>query len=69
MPKPEDYQTLSAELDGVLAALQRSDLQVDEATTLYERGLTLVTQLEKHVQTAENKLSKIRLEATKAAQE
>lgn len=62
MAKTEDYQTLSAELDGVLAALQRPDLQVDEATTLYERGLKLISQLEAHVRNAQNKLTKIRLQ-------
>lgn len=69
MPKTEDYQTLSTELDGVLAALQSPDIQVDEATTFYERGLKLISQLEKHISTAENKLTKIRLEAAEAGQQ
>jgi exodeoxyribonuclease VII small subunit len=61
--KKTDYQTLSAELDGVLAALQQPDVQVDEAVKLYEQGLKLVTQLEKHLQQAENTLTKLKLQA------
>lgn len=64
MPRKEDYQTLSAELDGVLAALQRPDVQVDDAAKLYEQGLKLIAQIEKQVATAENKIRKLSLEAT-----
>jgi exodeoxyribonuclease VII small subunit len=59
-----DYQTLSAELDGILAALQQPDVPVDEAVTLYEQGLTLVAACEKHLNLAENKLTKLKLQAT-----
>lgn len=54
------YQSLSAELDAVLAKLQDPDVQVDEAVTLYEQGVKLVAQLEKHLQAAENKLTKLK---------
>ena len=56
----KNYQTLSDELDAVLAKLQDSDVQVDEAVGLYEQGTKLITQLEKHLQTAENKLTKLK---------
>lgn len=61
MAAKNDYQTLSTELDDVLAKLQNPDIQVDEAVKLYERGLMLVAQLEKHLKQAENKLTKIKL--------
>lgn len=61
----QDYQSLSAELDTVLARLQASDIQVDEAVKLYEQGLTLIEQLEKHLQAAENKIEQLKLAATK----
>jgi exodeoxyribonuclease VII small subunit len=63
MPKPkeEDYQTLSLELDEVLAKLQQPDIHVDEAVALYERGLRLIEQLEQHLQQAENKIEKLKL--------
>jgi len=60
--KKTNYQTLSAELDGVLTALQQPDVQVDEAVHLYEQGLKLVAQLEKHLQQAENKLTRLKLQ-------
>lgn len=61
MATKQDYQTLSAELDAVLAKLQDPEIQVDEAMRLYEQGLQLVTQLEKHLKQAENKLAKLKL--------
>lgn len=63
MAHTKDYQALSLELDEVLAALQQSDIKVDEAVKLYERGLTLIGQLEKHLQQAENKIEQLKLAA------
>jgi exodeoxyribonuclease VII small subunit len=59
----EDYQTLSRDLETVLAQLQQPDVQVDEAVKLYEQGLALAVKLEKHLQTAENKIRKLKLQA------
>jgi exodeoxyribonuclease VII small subunit len=58
--KPEDYQTLRAELDEIMLALQREDLDVDQALKYYERGLQLVKKLETYLQTAENKVSHLK---------
>lgn len=55
-----NYQTLSAQLDGILAKLQDPELEVDEAVQLYEQGTKLITQLEKHLKQAENKLTKLK---------
>ena len=60
--KEADYQGLSSELDAVLSALQQPDVAVDEAVKLYEQGMKLVTQLEKHVSQAEVKLEKLHLQ-------
>jgi exodeoxyribonuclease VII small subunit len=57
-----DYQTLSQQLEEVLADLQRPDVQVDEAVKLYEQGLALAAELEKHLQEAENKIEKLKLQ-------
>lgn len=54
------YQSLSAELDAVLAKLQDPEVKVDDAVKLYEQGARLVAQLEKQLQTAENKLTKLK---------
>lgn len=67
--KSADYQTLSQELDTVLAALQQPDMAVDEAVKLYEQGMKLITQLEAHVATAENTLEKLRVQLNNAEQE
>jgi exodeoxyribonuclease VII small subunit len=61
--KTEDYQTLSSELEQVLGALQQPDVQVDEAVKLYEQGLKLAATLETHLQAAENKIQKLKLQA------
>jgi len=56
------YQELSSELDHVLAKLQQPDIAVDEAVKLYEQGMKLATELEKHITKAENTLHKVRLQ-------
>lgn len=60
----KDYQALSRELDEVLSKLQTPGVHVDEAVKLYEQGLGLVKQLEKHLQQAENKIEQLRLAAS-----
>jgi exodeoxyribonuclease VII small subunit len=58
-----NYLTLSRELEIVLTALQRPDVQVDEAVKLYEQGLKLAAALETHLQQAENNIQKLKLQA------
>ena len=64
MTKAKDYQALSLELDEVLAKMQQPDVRVDEAVTLYEQGLKLIEELEKHLHQAENKIKKLKLAAS-----
>lgn len=59
---PKTYQELSSELDNVLATLQQPDIAVDEAVKLYEQGMKLAAELEKHIAKAENTLQKVRLQ-------
>jgi exodeoxyribonuclease VII small subunit len=73
MPKPKetktkDYQTLSTELDEVLARLQQPDIQVDEAVELYEQGLGLISLLDKHLKQAENKIERLKLAVSEATE-
>ncbi len=63
----EDYQTLSQELESVLVALQRPDVQVDEAVKLYERGLHLADRLEIHLKQAKNEIQKLKLQVASKA--
>ena len=60
MTKKIDYQTLSAELDAIMAELQKDNLDVDDALKHYERGLELVKQLESYLTTAENKITELK---------
>ena len=64
MTATKNYQTLSTELDEVLAKLQQPDVRVDDAVVLYEQGLKLIAELEKHLGEAENKIEKLKLAAT-----
>jgi len=64
--KDKRYQVLNAELDKVLAQLQSGELDIDEATKAYERGMELVEELEKYLQTAENKIRKLTVDSKKA---
>lgn len=60
MPKNEKtYKQLQEELDGILILLQSGELDIDESMKAYEKGLTLVAQLEKYLKTAENTINKI----------
>jgi exodeoxyribonuclease VII small subunit len=67
--KDPDYRTLSDELDALLATLQSSDIQVDEAMKLYEQGLGLVKQLEQRLGQAENELITLKAHASASAKE
>ncbi len=58
--KKTDYTALHTELDDVIEALQSSDLDVDEAVKLYERGTAIVKELETYLNEAENKVTKIK---------
>jgi exodeoxyribonuclease VII small subunit len=69
MPKQKDYQTLSLELDEVLAKLQQPNVQVDEAVKLYDEGLKLIDQLEKQLVQAENTIEQLKLATTRSAEE
>lgn len=55
-----NYQDLSRELDEILAKLQSSELDIDEALKAYERGMVVAKQLEDYLKTAENKITKLK---------
>lgn len=55
------YQSLSQELDDVMARLQREDIDVDEAIELYTRGMELVRELQAYLKAAKNTVEKIKL--------
>lgn len=54
------YQALASELDDILVELQQTDLDVDVAVKKYERGLTLIKELEQYLGEAENRVSELK---------
>lgn len=62
----ESYQVLTERLEAVLAKLQSPDVQVDEAVELYAAGLKLIAALETQLNQAENKIEKLKLQASKS---
>lgn len=58
--KKYDYRALSKELDEVLTKLQSTDLDVDEAVNVYERGMVIAKELEDYLKKAENKITKVK---------
>ena len=58
--KKIDYQALHAELDDIVAALQRDDSDVDMALKQYARGLEIIKQLEGYLKTAENTVQELK---------
>lgn len=57
---PETYESMYSELEQIIESLQSGELGIDEAVTQYERSKELITKLEKHLESAENKITKIK---------
>lgn len=55
-----DYETLQNELDSILDDLQSGSLDIDQALEKYKRGLELVKELEKYLDTAENTVRELK---------
>ncbi len=53
-----DYSAKDAELASILAQLQDSEIQIDEATKLHASGLKLLDELEMYLKQAENEVRK-----------
>jgi exodeoxyribonuclease VII small subunit len=58
--KKIDYAALQAELDELLAGMQREDVNVDQALEHYARGLEIIQLLEAYLQTAENTVRELK---------
>jgi exodeoxyribonuclease VII small subunit len=52
----KSYRDLSLELEAIILQLQREDLDIDDALKGYERGLSIIKELEAYLKTAENKV-------------
>ncbi len=58
--KKPGYEELRRELDTILDDLQSGSLDIDQALEKYKRGLELVKQLEKYLDTAENTVRELK---------
>ena len=56
----KSYSEMSEELESILSILQQGDLDVEDAINQYERGIELTHELEKYLETAENKITKLK---------
>lgn len=53
-----DYAAKTAELEAIVASLQSSDVSLDEALKLHEKGQKLVAEIEDFLKTAEVEITK-----------
>lgn len=58
--KVDSYETMYGELEEIVESLQSGELNLDEAVAKYERSKELITKLEKHLETVQNKITKIK---------
>ena len=63
-----NYQALRDELESVMAQLQAEELDVDQALSLYQRGLELVQQLDSYLKTAENTVRELKAKFDKGSE-
>jgi exodeoxyribonuclease VII small subunit len=70
--KPADdgagYSERRQELDRILAKLQDTDCDVDEAAGLYEQAVRLIGELEAYLQQAENRIEKVQADFAAATE-
>ena len=50
----QDYKSMMAELQLLLADMQSDEIDVDEVLAKYARGQTLIMNLQKYLEAAEN---------------
>lgn len=60
MAEKKNYHSLNSELDKVMAQLQ-ADVDIDQAIVLYKQAQELIDELEKYLETAKNKVEKVKL--------
>lgn len=56
------FEKAVAELESIVARLERGDVALDESITIYERGELLKKHCEALLNAAENRIEKIRLD-------
>lgn len=54
------YNQLQKELDQLISKLQDDELDIDEAVSTYQAATAIIEDMQKHLKTAKNKLSKVK---------
>lgn len=54
------YKLIKQELDEVVSRLQDDETDVDSVIELYQKGQSLIKELENYIKTAENKIKEIK---------
>jgi exodeoxyribonuclease VII small subunit len=59
------YNEKYKQLEEVIESLQSTDTDLDSAVAKYEKGMSLIADLEKYLKEAENKITKIKAAKSK----
>lgn len=63
----KNYQQLREELDSLILRLQDPECDVDTAAEMYAGALSLIKQMEAHLEKAENRIKKVQADFGSAA--
>lgn len=58
--KKAGYQKMKSELEDIILAMESANIDIESATKAYERGMKLISNLEEHLKTAKNHISKVK---------
>ncbi len=59
MTQTKTYTQLNDELADIIAWFESDDVELEKAITKYEQAMKLIALMEKYLNTAENKITKI----------
>ena len=63
-----DYRALQAELTELLAELESDQLDIEASIAKYHRGMSIVSQLQDYLKTAQNTVAKVTAQALRTNQ-
>lgn len=58
-PQAESFESVFAELEGIVTALEREDVELEVALTRFERGIELVRMLRDRLDRAERRITEL----------
>lgn len=57
----KNFEKLYEELESIVVAMQSGNLKLEDSYKKYERGMVLISELDKMIQQTENKISKLKV--------